>query len=205
MKNTELAELLLTTLYDNAETEGHGKIVVLDNVAKQFGVTDRMKIFNLAKYLESRGMIHPIYAGSGTLARITGEGAIFVERGGDTGIIPKYRKEPNSFVVNIDSSTRIYGDVSNSTVAVNSPGSTQSVLTKNEIGQLLTEIVKVLNSDTSLSKTKLADALQDIETLKLQLARSSRSKSVIEAILINLANIASIGSFIAQVSPLILK
>jgi len=205
MTNTELAELLLTTVFDTAEKEGHDTLVPLVEVAQKFGIKDDMKVHNLAKFLESRDLIRPLYTNVGPLARITGEGAIFIERGGDTGIIRKYRNEPSSFIVNVDSSTNIYGDVSNSAVAANSPGATQTVSIGCDVKGILAQIVKALCSDASLSPAQLTDALQDIQTLKLQLAKTARNRSLIESILGNLANISSIGSFVAQLLPLIFK
>ena len=205
MTNTELAELLLTTVFDTAEKEGHHTPVPLVKVAQQFGIKDAVKVYNLAKFLESRGLIDPLYTNLGPLARITGEGAIFVERGGDTGIIPKYRKRPSSFVVNIDNSTNIYGDVSSSNIAVSSPSASQSISIDSDVEGVINQIGQTLKSDSLLSQIQLTDALHDLETLKLQLMKSTKNKSVIESILANMASISSIGSFVAQLAPLIFK
>ncbi len=64
MNTSELAELFLTSLYDLAETKGHGNMFSLNDIAKQFGVTDQTKISNTAKSLESRNLIYPVgYSG----------------------------------------------------------------------------------------------------------------------------------------------
>jgi hypothetical protein len=43
MKVSELAELFLLRLYDHAEKHGHGSFASLDELAAEFGVTDKIK------------------------------------------------------------------------------------------------------------------------------------------------------------------
>jgi len=205
MTNTELAELFITLVYDEAESKGHHTQVFLDEIAKKFGVTDQSKVINVAKYLDSRGLIKGIFRINETYAMITGDGAIFVERGGDTGIIPKYRANPTSFIVNIDSSTTIYGNVSNSNIATHSPNVNQTISFTPEIEGIFSQIFEVLRKDPTLSQELLADAIQDIETLKLQIAKTNKNKTTIESILSTLSNISSIASLVAQLGPLIFR
>lgn len=205
MTNTELAELFLTTVFDRAEAGGHNTLVELNKVAETFGIKDDMRVHNLAKSLESRGLIRAEYTNIGPLAQITGDGAIFVERGGDTGIIKRYRENPGSLVVNIDKSTIIHGNITNSNVAVQSSNVSQVVSLPVDVQDLLTKIVETLHKDAALSKERLADALQDVETLKIQLSKTTKNKSTIQSTLATLADISSIGSLVAQLGPLILS
>lgn len=96
MNTSELAELFLTSLYDLAESEGHTKLFHLNDFATKIGVHDIGKITKAANILESRGLIHLVsyQVGGGVSASISGEGCLFVERGGETGIIQKYRQKP---------------------------------------------------------------------------------------------------------------
>jgi hypothetical protein len=205
MTNMELAELFLTTIFDEAEAKGHTTQVHLDVVADKFGVTDQMKVRNAADYLHSRGLIVSLPRHGGTWGMITGEGAVFVERGGETGIIRKYRENPSSYVVNIDKSTTIVGNVTSSNLSIHSADVSQTISVDQKVGELLSQIVQTLQKDAQLSKQQLADALQDIQTLKMQLSKSTKNKTTIESILATLANISSIGSLITQLTPLVLS
>ena len=103
MTNTELSELLLVRLYDLAESEGHFKLHDLNETAQEFGITDMARVFRLAQALEGRGLITGAFAsGPSVHASITGEGTLFVEQGGNTGIIKDYREHPQSFTVTVD-------------------------------------------------------------------------------------------------------
>lgn len=126
MTNTQLAELLLVRLYDLAESQGHSELHALNEIAAEFGITDKSKVFNLAKTLEGRGLIQGSFtSGPAVKARITGEGVLLVERGGDTGVIRDYREHPQSFSVAIDQSTHFHAAVANSNVVAHSPEATQ--------------------------------------------------------------------------------
>ncbi len=204
MSNTELAELFLTVVFDEAEKNGHGTRISLDEIASKFGVNDKMRVYNIAKYLHDRNLIEADFTVGETWAMITGGGAIFVEQGGSTGIIGKYRANPNSYIT-IDNSTKIYGNVSNSNIATHSPHATQTASTKNpDIEKLILLITETIKKDSTLSTERIVDAIQDIESLKLQLSKKNKSLALINSILTNLSDISSIASFILQLTPLIL-
>src|SRR3954462_8063428 len=57
-------------------------------------------IFDARDALEGRGLVSPMKViGRTAPAKLTGEGRLFVEQGGDTGVIDDYRQHPNNFVV----------------------------------------------------------------------------------------------------------
>jgi len=203
MKNIELAELLLTRIYDIAENEGHGSIIDLMEESQKFGIKDRGKVDNIAEYLASQGLINADYSSMGPLVNITGTGAVFVENGGNTGIITKYRHEPQSFIVNINRSINIHGDMTKSNLSTNSSNVTQIVENTSEVTALLKKISETLEMDSSQTKEIIEDALKDIESLKVQLNKNEKNKTVIESLLGMLSNISSISSFVAQLWPLI--
>jgi predicted nucleotide-binding protein len=107
MKSTELAELFLTRLYDLAETKGHGNYYSLDEIAGEFGEKDRGKVMEVARYLASQGWIDKSITTGGSSARILGAGSVFVEQGGRTGIIQKYRASRNQIPMS-DPSNRVF-------------------------------------------------------------------------------------------------
>ena len=62
----------------------------LDDIARDFGVTDQIKVLNIGKSLESKGLIHTAFTMTTNAARISGDGALFVEQGGQTGVIEAF-------------------------------------------------------------------------------------------------------------------
>ena len=195
----------LTSLYDLAESEGHTKLFHLNDFATKIGVHDIGKITKAANILESRGLIHLVsyQVGGGVSASISGEGCLFVERGGETGIIQKYRQNPDTFIVKIDQSTNIHGNVSHSSIVTHSQGVTQAVTINNDIQSIVSTIVDTLQADASLNAQDREDLLHDVETLKIQLAKNKKDKSFIEGILSNLSNLSSIASLVLQLRALI--
>jgi len=205
MNTSELAELFLTSLYDLAESEGHSKLFYLNDFATKIGVNDIGKITKAAKILEARALIHPVAydIAGGVRASISGEGCLFVERGGETGIIQKYRQNPETFIVNIDQSMNVHGNVSHSSISSHSRGVSQAVTINNDIQGIISTIINALKADAFLSAQDREDLLHDIEILKIQLSKNKKDKTFIESILGNLSNVSSIASFVLQLGRLI--
>lgn len=90
----ELAELFLAVTFDESRKKQY---VDLDIVAEKLGIEDRTKLINIAYYLEFDSLIDfrnaPVHAS----AMITPKGIKVVEDGGTSGIIAKYRENPDSF------------------------------------------------------------------------------------------------------------
>jgi hypothetical protein len=145
------------------------------------------------------------FSGPSPIATLTGQGAVFVESGGESGIIRKYNANPAAFVINVDNRTTVQGNISNSNISSHSSNVNQQIQLAPNIAALLTAMVEKLNADNSISKDALSDALRDIETLKIQISKSGRNRNIIELIFSNLANISSIGSFVTQLSQLLPK
>ena len=101
MTTDELAELFLAHLYDLAEAAPHPNFLFsVNDFAPMLGITDREELQKAINSLGDRGFI--ILASldmfGGISAGITMEGSVFVEKGGETGIIKQYRKDPQSLV-----------------------------------------------------------------------------------------------------------
>ena len=205
MTVSELADLVLLKMHEYAETHGHGKIMYIEKLASQLGETDLKKVRNVAIALKKRGLIDAYIRYNQSLGFISGEGSMLVERGGDTGVIAKYQQNPSSVVLNINNSTNIQGNVSHSNVAAHSSNVTQSVEISPTVEEVLQAIVHQLEQDSSISQDRLADALQDIETIRLQLSKTRKNESLIHSVLGNLADISSIGSLVTQLAQLILS
>jgi hypothetical protein len=205
MRNVELAELLLVRLYDLAESEGHLKLHSLNAIAEEFGETDMGKVFNVAKALEGRGLIQAAFAmGPQVHACIAGEGSLFVEGGGDTGVIPRYRANPEHYMV-IDQSTHFHAPVSESNIAVHSPGAAQRVEISQEILNLLAAMEAALERDRESPERERTEARNDIAALRQELAREQPRRAVVKAILGTLGDLSSLASLALQLHPLLMQ
>lgn len=205
MTSTELSELLLVRLYDLAEAEGHFKLHDLNGIARELGVTDMARIFRLAQALEGRDLITGSFAsGPSVHASITGEGTLFVEQGGNTGVIRDYREHPQTFTVAIDQSTHFHATVANSNVAVHSPETRQySSASSAEISSLLAAIEASVQTDSGLDQRRRDEALSDISVLRSELARERPRRPVADSILATLGDLSSITSLLMQLQPLL--
>ena len=196
MTITELSELLLVRLYDLANEENSGALHDLNKLGEEFGETDRFKIDRAAEVLDARGFILASFNMVTTNARITGAGSLFVEQGGETNVIPRYREDTSRFTI-VDQSTHFHGPVSDSNVAVGSRDVIQSI-DKSQTATLLNEIHENLVNDQSLDDTAKADLLRDVETLRAELARGEPRQGVLKAILDTLKDVASIAGVVAK-------
>lgn len=195
MTNTQLAELFLVKLYELAESRGHMTVHGLNQIARQFGVTDASKVFNIAKSLEGRGLITALFTHDLTVsACITGDGSLFVEQGGATGVIGEFRRSPAQFIV--DNSTHFHGPVSGSNVAVRSTVGSQEVA--GNVETLLRAITDRLAADSSLDETRLRELQQDVEGLRLELQRSSPRRGVLRELLSTLSDVSSIAQLAVE-------
>jgi hypothetical protein len=202
--NTELAELLLVRLYELAEAEGYSKHHGLNEIAAEFAISDKSKVFNLGKALERRGLIQAVFvSGPAVRAAITGEGSLFVERGGDTGVIRYYREHPQNFNVAIDQSTHFHATVAGSNVAVHSSNTTQRLEPPLDICSLLAAMEATIRSSADISERRREEALSDVAVLHSELAREKPRKPVVEAILATFGDLSSITSLLIQLQPLL--
>jgi len=201
MTVTELAELLLLRIYDTAMKKGFNEEVSLSQLAKDFGEEDEAKIIQIGKSLESRNLIVGLFRKGDTSALLTGNGALFVEKDGETGIIVKYKENPSTFI-NIEKFTNIH-DINNSNISANSSDSNQKISILNEWENILNKMNETINKDNSLEQEEKQDIIADCETLKLQMNKKSRNKELINSILNKLGNFTSIASFVVQLSQMI--
>lgn len=206
MTNTELAELLLVRLYERAETVGHSKSHELNEIAAEVGVSDTSKVFNIGKLLEGRGLIQRrVVRGQPDRATITAEGSLFVERGGDTGVISDYREHPQNFSVAIDQSTHFHAAVAESNVAVHSSNTTQHLEPPPEIRSLLADLEATIRSSADIGERRREEALSDITILHSELAREKPRRPVVDTVLATLGDLSSITSLLMQLQPLLAR
>jgi hypothetical protein len=203
MTITKLHELILTRLYDFAKAHGYGEMCKLDDLAAEFGETDRAKVYLIAKDLERCGCITPDYTMDGTYAFITSEGARIVEQGGTTGVISAFRRDPGRFVVSVAQSTHFHGSVSGSNVAVHSQRVSQSMSLPRDLVEIFDRINDTLAQDLSLAEAQRRELLADVRTLRDELQREKPRGGVIREILGTLADVSSVAGLVIQVQPYI--
>lgn len=201
---TELAEFLLVKLYELANERDFSQMWVLGSIAAEFGAdADIERLRGIATFLNDRGLIRRIVNGRQINACITPEGAMFVERGGDTGILAQYRTNPERFTLNLDQSTRIYGGVHNSNVASHSSYSRLAMTASTDALELLASLREAIEHDRSLSPERMAEACADIELVRAELGRSSPREQVLRSALGTLGDISSITSLAGQLAAAI--
>ena len=203
MTNTELAELFLLRLYDLAEAGGYSRFHSLDEIAHEFGVTDRMKVFNIGKSLENRGLITPAFTHDGSSACINGDGALFAEQGGSTGVIAAFRRDPGRFLISVDQSTHFHGAVSGSNIAIHSDVESQQAALPAGVENVLKAIADRLTADSSLDERRRGELQRDVEAIRSELYRSQPRRGVLRELLGTLADVSSIGQFVIQLQPLL--
>jgi hypothetical protein len=102
MTMTQLAELILTRMYDRAQTQGYEEHFDVRAIAQELGEIDYTKVYRASQVLEQDGLIRADYdVGNGVHAFLAGRGAIAVEHGGHTGILPQFRRNPQRFLTPI--------------------------------------------------------------------------------------------------------
>jgi len=204
MSTEELAELFLTHLYDLAEAAPHPNFLfVVNDFAPRFGITDRAQLQEALHILGDKGLV--ILAGldplGGISAGITIEGSVFVEKGGETGIIGMYRKDPEAFLTSAIESSTLPSDVEareELSVEMENPN-----YAGRAVEAILGDIEDMLGRDPSVTQEVKKDMLSDLATLKIQMARNVKSKAVIGAILENLSGIPSIAPLLTALKCII--
>ncbi len=97
MTTDELAELFLASLYDMAEAAPHPYFLfTMNEFAPRMGISDMAELRKAISLLEDKGLVYlaSTDAWGGISAGITMEGSVFVEKGGETGIIERFRTRP---------------------------------------------------------------------------------------------------------------
>jgi hypothetical protein len=197
MTTEELAELFLAHLNELADESPHPNFLFsVNDFAPKLDITDREELQKAINYLGDRGFI--ILASfdmfGGISAGITIEGSIFVENGGETGIIKQYRK-------NLQTSARIPSEPSppvidqERTETMNEEKQSP-FFARRAVEAILEDIKDVLKRDDSVATEAKKDLLSDLATLKIQLERNLKNRQIINVVLGNLSSIPSIAPLV---------
>jgi hypothetical protein len=201
MTTEELAELFLAHLYELADEAPHPNFLFsVNDFAPKLGIADRKEVQKAIDYLGDRGLI--ILASfdmlGGINAGITMEGSIFVEKGGETGMIEQYRKTPKTLVrTPFESSPPPIDQGRTETV---SEERQSSFLARRAVEAILEDIEDILERDETVAADAKKDLLSDLATLKIQMGRNVKSRQIIDVLLGNLSGIPSIAPLVTGLS-----
>ncbi|HBE44853.1 MAG TPA: hypothetical protein DDW17_05205 [Deltaproteobacteria bacterium] len=202
----ELAELLLAYLYDKTEAEVHSYFFFpLADFMGLAKIDDGEEVLKAAHLLEAKGFIllSQDYLGQ-VNAMINPDGYSFVEAGGKTGIIGKYRENPDFYM-----SAR--GEIGETFMAASSipvadltlksqPRPVTDTSTRANIKQYILQIIDTILNDTTIDDDMREDLLRDAESLYMQLNKHVRNRVVIDALIIELSSIPSIVPIVTSLS-----
>jgi hypothetical protein len=201
MTTEELAELFLTHLYDLSEAAPHPNFMFsVNDFAPSYGVSSPEDLEKALNLLSDRGLI--ILAGfdafGGISAGITIDGSVFVEKGGATGIIPRYRINPGEFTheapgIAFAATLPEISEPAHSPLADIRP----PVFARRTIDGLFQDMEEILSGDKSLSGSEVADAIADLTALRAQISRSKRNSEILSALTSNLSAIPSISLLVS--------
>lgn len=194
MDSTTLAELLLVSLYDLAEEQPHSYFFFqLDEIGTRLGATDMGQMIKAVQILETRGFaMLSVGPWSALSAMISGDGISFVENGGETGIIKAYRSNPREVIDIVSREVQAPPETVQTFSQEAMPEKAQDLSLNEVIHTNLSRIALVLVNDPSIEAASREDAIKDLESLKIQLSRSSRNWRLIEMLLDALAEIPSL-------------
>jgi hypothetical protein len=204
MTTEELAELFLAHVYDLAEAAPHPNFLFsVNDFAPMLGITDREELQKAMTLLGDRGFI--ILAGmdmfGGISAGITMEGSTFVEKGGETGVISKYRKDPQSFVKTPPVSPA--SGITLETTETMSEEKQPPPFASRTVEAILADMRDILEGDNTVAAETKKDLLSDLATLRIQMGRTVKDRRIIDAVLGNLSAIPSIAPLATAIRGII--
>lgn len=198
MTTEELAELFLVYLYDLAEAAPHPNFLfTVNDFVPRLGTVDTGELQRALNSLGDRGLIFlaTMDAWGGISAAITMEGSVFVEQGGETGIIARYRENPGALLTTLPYVPEPSPAEPRPEPVLSEGGGAEETEVPIPAGRaieaILADMEEMLERDRAIGTVTRRDALADLATLRLQLA-DAKNRQVIDAILADLSAIPSI-------------
>ena len=204
MTTEELAELFLAHLYELADEAPHPNFLFsVNDFAPKLGITDREELQKAINFLGDRGFI--IVASfdmfGGISAGITIEGSVFVEKGGETGMIEQYSKNPQTFV-RVPSEPPPPAMDRERSETVNEEKQSP-FFARCSVEAILKDIEDVLERDDTVAAEAKKDLLSDLATLKIQMERNVKNRQIINVVLDNLLSIPSIAPLVTGLNCIV--
>ena len=204
MTTEELAELFLAHVYDLAEAAPHPNFLFsVNDFVPRLGITDMEELQKAITLLGDRGFV--ILAGmdmfGGISAGITMEGSVFVEKGGETGVISKYRKDPQTFARKLPES--LSPAVVPETTETVREGKPAALFASRTVEAILADMKDILERDNTVAAEAKQDLLSDLATLKIQMGRTVKDRRIIDAVVGNLSAVPSIAPLAAAIRSIL--
>jgi hypothetical protein len=201
LKFTHFVELILARLYEREQSGDSGSFAELNEIARDLKVPiPEDWVFDAGKVLEARGLAEVHYfMGGGCIARLTGEGRMYVEEERGTGVIKEYHDNPGQFVV-------VVGERNQVAVAGAGSSTTQTVGVPEErrpAFELLNRIKQAIDRENSLSEREKGELRGDVEAVESQLRKREPNRAAIAALLEPMSQIASIAATVASLIKLL--
>src|SRR4030042_3820081 len=203
MTTEEIAELFLAHLYELADEAPHPNFLFsVNDFIPKLGMIDREEVQKAINYLGDRGFV--ILASfdmlGGISAGITIEGSVFVEKGGETGMIKQYRKNPQTLVRTplVPSSPPIDQERNETVNEERNP-----IFARRAVEAILEDIEDMLDRDDTVTADIKKDLFSDLRTIKIQMERNVRSRQIIDVVLENLSRISSIVPLVTGLTHII--
>jgi hypothetical protein len=203
MTTEEIAELFLAHLYELADEAPHPNFLFsVNDFIPKLGMIDREEVQKAINYLGDRGFV--ILASfdmlGGISAGITIEGSVFVERGGETGMIKQYRKNPQTLVrTSLAPSSQPIDQEKTETVNEER----DPIFARRAVEAILEDIEDMLDRDDTVTADAKKDFLSDLATIKIQMERNVRNRQIIDVVLGNLSSISSIAPVVTGLKHII--
>jgi hypothetical protein len=203
MTTEELAELFLAHLYELADEAPHPNFLFsVNDFMSKLGIADRKEVQKAIDFLGDRGFI--ILASfdmlGGINAGITIEGSIFVEKGGETGMIEQYRKNPQTSVRTPSESSSPW--IHQGRAETVSEEKQSAFLAHHAVEAILEDIEHILERDDTVAADAKKDLLSDLATLKIQMGRNVKNRQIINVVLGNLSGIPSIAPLVTGLNQI---
>ena len=201
MTTEELAELFLAHLYNLAEAAPHPNFLFMVNdFASTMGIEDRKELQRAVDYLGDRGLVisAALDMWGGISAAITMEGSIFVEEGGETGIIARFRQDPEAFRRDLPAGPAQTPAAAPKEAEIDGfPVRDAERPRGRAVEAILADIEEALGQDAATASEGGRDAIANLAALKIQMGRNVKNSRVIEALLDDLGSVPSISSLIS--------
>lgn len=175
MNFKQFLDVVLTEIYKAEKDHGAGEYYdlppLLSGVDYPSGwLSDAVDVLTSQGYITSQKFL-----GGGCMARLTGNGRLKKEDGGQAGFVKEYETNPNQYHVTIqeDKNTVVMGVQATATVTIGS----------NQVSVYLDEVKKALSASKIISENEKADIKLDLDTIDKQLQKHEPNKGLAVAVL----------------------
>ena len=204
MTTEELAEVILAHLYELAEEAPHPNFLFsVNDFLPRFGITDREEVQKALNYLGDRGFIYlaSLDRAGGISAGLTIEGSVFVEKGGETGVVKQVRTTPQTLRKTLSRPSPPPTDQEETETVSKETGNL--IFARRAVEALLEDIEEMLEKDDTVAEESKRDLFSDVATFKIQMGRNVKNRQIIGELLGNLSGIPSIAPLVTGLDHIV--